>query len=1514
MFKCRKSTNAELYDSDAEEVNEENVGNIDTLLDDANAENRNSTFTFAPGEGQQPLSIYQDKDSEFLCFPSLYCGQKRKENDERMVRVHYSDIAKWELRSIDRRAANCVPNIFFKLKKLQMKQLNDRAFFAVRRCQTQANTMTAAQARDSTYIDNYLKRDEGYYLFKQIRNSPAYLETKKKDVFAMIRQLGLPTWFMSLSSADTRWTDLLKMLACLNEHVQYSDKQIDELTWEQKIKLVQADPVTCSRYFDHRVHEFINSVLKSEHKPIGKITDYFYRVEFQQRGSPHIHMIVWIENSPKLNVNTNAEITAFVDKYLQCSVDDQEMKHLTNIQIHKHSRTCKKKVDKICRFGYPLPPLPCTMVLTPLEADQDKYCKLYQNLQKKMNDEKDGYDMTYAQFLKTIVQMNEADYIQCIRSSLKSSKVFLARKPSEIRVNLYNKTVLKAWKANIDMQFVLDPYACAMYIVSYISKSQRGMSNLLHAAAKEARNDNMDIKRQVRHIGNVFSNSVEVSAQEAVYLVLQMPLTYSTRDVVFINTSTSDKRVQLLKPKSVLDELPAESTEVMSDNVIKRYSKRPEILKNWCLADYVSQLNIIYPEKYKIDMNDEINDDITNENDDDTNVNNEENVRAVESQLDYFVNEVTLKSGIKIKRRGTYKIIRYVRFNQKSDEENHFREKLLLFYPWRNEHRDLIGNFDTYKEHYESMKYMINLKCKEYEHHVDELEEARNMAEADYDAFDEIAPGTEQVEADTAEETPVESEAFVYFNPDRVSEHRNYDIAIEIGCAVSAPQINPHAIILPEEQYMELLRCLNNKQMHFYNHVIHWIKTKDEPLYTFLSGGAGVGKSVVIRALYQTLFRMLNLRGGENADDINVLLCAYTGKAAFNINGSTISSAFKQKIKQKDQTMSCDNLNTFRSKYRNLSVVIIDEISMVSNSMLNFIDQRLQELKGTRKPFGGVSIIAVGDLYQLKPVSGDWIFNNSKKGAESLSLNLWKEYFTMFELTEIMRQKDDLDFAELLNRLRHNSLTEADMLKLKKCETVSTADDYNLNAPHLYAENFFMHLFNDSVISSMHTEKVIVPCHDSVASPKLSRDKQEEKIKQISTDPSKTASLHCSLTVVVDMIYDLNNNILTEDGLANGTSCVVKFIEYKQSVPNRPSIIWVQFDDEKAGMETREKFRNRGFYHDQINSNWTPIFDIKRTFTNARGNITYERIQFPLQPSAGRTVHRAQGTTLDKVVIDLSQRKTRKVPHIHYVALSRVRSIQNLQILNFNEKALSLDEHVHTEMKRLRDEAMLKLCYIPLNSIDSSSHFKVAFNNCRSLHKHIKDVSNDHNLLSAHIIGIAETRLLQNDDTINYNINGYHLIRNDQDTNTQANRPPHGLAIYVKDDVKIKSVFSFSSQKLEFTYMNVEHTLSEMQIVVLYKSPGLSYHDLTLLLETKLLPHLDIVKPLIVIGDFNIDILHGNRAIVNFMDRTFACKLHTCQPTTDNLSAIDLIFSNQNGCIDTIETYWSDHKITYFHT
>ena len=332
----------------------------------------------------------------------------------------------------------------------------------------------------------------------------------------MIRQLSLPTWFMSLSAADTRWTDLLRMLARLNDDIEYSDEEIENLSWQEKTKLVQKDPVTCSRYFYHRVQEFLNTVLESSCEPIGKVKDYFYRVEFHQRGSPHIHMLVWIENAPNLERSSREEIEQFVDNYLTCSTDNEETVNLVKLQTHKHSRTCRKKGKPICRFGFPIPPFPRTMLLYPLEEEVEKYKTKYSLLQKVMNECKDTEGMSFDEFLEKVAKMELDEYIKCIRSSLKAPKVFLDRKPNEMRINLFNGKILLAWKANLDIQIVLEPYGFASYIVGYISESQRGMSAQLDAAAKEARKGNLDLKKQVRHIGNVFSNCVEVSAQEAV--------------------------------------------------------------------------------------------------------------------------------------------------------------------------------------------------------------------------------------------------------------------------------------------------------------------------------------------------------------------------------------------------------------------------------------------------------------------------------------------------------------------------------------------------------------------------------------------------------------------------------------------------------------------------------------------------------------------------------------------------------------------------------------------------------------------------------------------------------------------------------------------------------------------------------------------------------------------------------------------------------------------------------------
>ena len=158
-----------------------------------------------------------------------------------------------------------------------------------------------------------------------------------------------------------------------------------------------------------------------------------------------------------------------------------------------------------------------------------------------------------------------------------------------------------------------------------------------------------------------------MSAQDAV----QMPLTKCTRDIVFINTSTPEERIFLLKPKSVLDHLPAESADIESDNIIQQYSKRTKKLQNVCLADYVSKVDVIYPKGNKLpEKVEEKNDDNNNESsssdeneDRQFRMSLEDENGAEDSHSSDLLYKA--KNGTSYKKRKVLEIIRYIRYKKK---------------------------------------------------------------------------------------------------------------------------------------------------------------------------------------------------------------------------------------------------------------------------------------------------------------------------------------------------------------------------------------------------------------------------------------------------------------------------------------------------------------------------------------------------------------------------------------------------------------------------------------------------------------------------------------------------------------------------------------------------------------------------------------------------------------------------------------------------------------------------------
>ena len=241
-----QDNNVIVLDSDDEQDEDFNVIHRDTLLHDPQVMHLDpemcpSSLTYAPGEGCKPLSIFQDKDVEYLAFPTIFCGQRRREKKHS---VPYSDMCKYELCSVDRRVAKNIPNMFFKLKKLQMKSVIAKRSLLMRRCKTKGFKIAVRQVLDDEERAKIVRLDEGYYIFRDIRNSPAYLAKKRKEAFAMIRQIGFPSVFISQSAAETKWPELLKALGQTVENKTYTNEEIENMDFETKSKLIRGDSAT----------------------------------------------------------------------------------------------------------------------------------------------------------------------------------------------------------------------------------------------------------------------------------------------------------------------------------------------------------------------------------------------------------------------------------------------------------------------------------------------------------------------------------------------------------------------------------------------------------------------------------------------------------------------------------------------------------------------------------------------------------------------------------------------------------------------------------------------------------------------------------------------------------------------------------------------------------------------------------------------------------------------------------------------------------------------------------------------------------------------------------------------------------------------------------------------------------------------------------------------------------------------------------------------------------------------
>ncbi len=379
----------------------------------------------------------------------------------------------------------------------------------------------------------------------------------------------------------------------------------------------------------------------------------------------------------------------------------------------------------------------------------------------------------------------------------------------------------------------------------------------------------------------------------------------------------------------------------------------------------------------------------------------------------------------------------------------------------------------------------------------------------------------------------------------------------------------------------------------------------------FLTGAAGSGKTYVLNKYIAYL--------KKNA--IPVAVTASTGIAATHMNGKTIHSWAHIGIK--DQLSSSDLNAIFARKEFRLSiaeakVLIIDEVSMLHHFRLDMVNMVLQKMHGNKKPFGGIQVVLCGDLFQLPPVS------RGTRAEYITSAQVWNDMdIHICYLTEQYRQDDDKLLA-LLNEMRSGEVSEASIEYLLARKNIVPNSD--IIPTKLYTHNADVDAINDQQLAKLHTK--------------------EKTYKMTSKGDRGVGTA-------------LKKSCLAPEELKLKTGAVVMFVQnnYAKGYVNGTLGKVISFDSD--GMPVVQTLKGK------------IITAAMGSWRVEEGTDTIAEInQLPLRLAWAITVHKSQGMTLDAAQIDLSKSF---VMGMGYVALSRVKTLDTINLIGLNNHALQVD-------------------------------------------------------------------------------------------------------------------------------------------------------------------------------------------------------------------------------------------------
>ena len=478
---------------------------------------------------------------------------------------------------------------------------------------------------------------------------------------------------------------------------------------------------------------------------------------------------------------------------------------------------------------------------------------------------------------------------------------------------------------------------------------------------------------------------------------------------------------------------------------------------------------------------------------------------------------------------------------------------------------------------------------------------------------------------------------------------RSYNWSAHVGRCIVIPevwaQIKADNVTTQAVSVDSCPSTLNREQRKLYNTITdHYIAElhPDEPfprpLLLNVDGVAGSGKTFTLLKACARLQELAIAAALPNP----VLRAAPTGIAAFNFTGKTIHSLLRLPVKGKTADLSTGTLQALQARFSACRFLIIDEKSMIDLKMLSLIDTRLRAIcPQNDQPFGGISILLCGDFYQLPPVGGHPLYALRPQHIDAIRGScLYRAFDQTVRLVEVMRQQGEDDiavrFRAALGELRSATLSQASW------ELLCTRTANQLSPDEVDG-------FNDALRLYYTTAEVRKTNHNRLAATNRPVKKlaAEHRGRGASAATEEEAdNLSAEIFVCIGARIMLTTNLWTEIGLVNGSMGSIEDFSWDsgRSTDQLPSVILIRFDS----------YTGPSFPNCPVGT--IPVFPQTRQFDLK--NVVCSRTQFPLRLGYAITVHKSQGLTLLRAVMNLNQRE--HCLGLSYVAVSRVKALKGL--------------------------------------------------------------------------------------------------------------------------------------------------------------------------------------------------------------------------------------------------------------